>query len=873
MNQPYSFGEWLGRRRRALDWTQEELAKQAGCAVGTIRKLEADERRPSKQLAEILAQRLDIPPKDREDFVRFAREVSGDAVPALPLTQEIANLAPTRRDAKPTHNLPAQLTSFIGREREMAEVRRLLETTRLLTLTGAGGTGKTRLALQVAAERLGNFPDGIWFVELAPLADPSLVVQSVMTTLGLRERASTAPETILKDYLHAKNLLLLLDNCEHLLVACAQFADTFLRACPHLKILASSREPLGVTGETTYRVPSLSSPTPTSDLQLLVSSPTQYDAVRLFIDRAQMVLPSFQVTNQNTPSIAQICYRLDGIPLALELAAARIKGMKPGQIAERLDDRFRLLTGGSRAGLPRHQTLRATMDWSYGLLSESERRLLGRLSVFAGGWMLEAAEAVCTGDTIEANNVLDLLLHLIDKSLVVVDEEAKSQAARYRMLETIRQYAREKLLDSGESEHVRDRHLDFYLKFAEDAEPKLVGADQMTWFNRLDSEHDNLRNALDWSLSENRAEKGLRTAAALYRFWLTRGYWSEGYQRLVGSLRTQGADKRTLARGKALQVAGGFANMTGSSEDSHRLYDEGISILREIGEESKPLLEIALANYAFSLIYNDLATARTCAEEAAQLSRESGNTPVLALALVVLGNVARWTCDFTSALQFVEESAALCRETGDNRGLTAAIGNLTWIYIWQGDLEKAKEFAERCITITREMENKYHFTTGLLRLGIVTLALDQSDEAEALLHQAVFELTEMGHISNAGLARDSLGRLQLKRGNFLQAQQELRESLVLLKEGSALYIIPHSLESFAFLSSALKKAPRAARLFGATQTLREKFGTPLPPGYRTEYESYLASTRAQLDEATFNAAWSEGNAMTMEQAIEYALAE
>ena len=586
----------------------------------------------------------------------------------------------------PTNNLPIPLTRFIGREKEIAEVMRLLDLpgfgnleglhgTRLLTLTGAGGSGKTRLALEVARDLLDAFPDGVWLIEFASLSDATLVPQTVASIFDLHQASN--PIDVLTEYLRAKAVLLVLDNCEHLIHACAKLAETLLTHCPAVKILATSREPLNIAGETTFRVPSLALP----NLQSLppLESFAQFEAVRLFTERAQAAQSAFQLTDANKPAIAQICTRLDGMPLALELAAARVKTMAAEEIAARLDDRFRLLTTGSRTAPTRQQTLRAAMDWSYALLSAQEQTVLDRLSVFAGGWTLEAAEAICA----DVPDVLDWLSHLVDKSLVIV--EMRNGATRYRMLETIRQYARKKLIESGERESVQNRHLEYFMELAEEAEPKLIGAEQMTWYIRLDSELDNLRTALDWSSSEDRVEKGLRLGGALDRFWLTRGYWNEAYQRLNGLLKVKGADKRNLARGKALGVAGVFANMAGAAEISRRLYEESISILRELGAKGRPWLESALGRYAHSLLIHDLATARTHAEETAQLSRESGNIPDLAQALIVLGSVANRKCDFTAALQCFGECRALYQEIGDRRGVSAAIANLDWVYISQGD--------------------------------------------------------------------------------------------------------------------------------------------------------------------------------------------
>jgi predicted ATPase/class 3 adenylate cyclase len=386
--------------------------------------------------------------------------------PALP-----ADFPPLRSLAAFAHNLPVQLTRFIGREREMADVKRLLAASHLLTLTGSGGCGKTRLALQVAADLLEEYTDGVWLVELAALTDPALVAQTVVSALGAREEPSRTPAQTLLEYLRPKHLLLVLDNCEHLLAACAQLADTSLRSCPNLRVLASSREGLGVAGEQTYRVPSLSVP----DAEHLPSLERlqEFEAVQLFAARAALSQPTFAVTAANARAVVQVCRRLDGIPLAIELAAARVKALPVEKVAERLDDRFRLLTGGSRTALPRQQTLRALIDWSYDLLTETERKLLRRLSVFAGGWTLEAAEAVCSGDGLDEWEVLDLVTTLVDKSLV--QYEAGEGEARYRLLETVRQYARDRLLESGEADVARGRQLDWCLALAERAEPKLRG--------------------------------------------------------------------------------------------------------------------------------------------------------------------------------------------------------------------------------------------------------------------------------------------------------------------------------------------------------------------------------------------------------------
>jgi predicted ATPase/class 3 adenylate cyclase len=464
----------------------------------------------------------------------------------------------------PHHNLPIQLTRFVGRERELAAVQQLLLAERLVTLTGAGGVGKTRLALRLAAELLDGFADGVWLADLAPLADPMLVPQAVASALAVREQPERPLVQTLQDVLRPKHLLLLLDNCEHLVAACAALAEALLRACPELRILATSREALGIAGEATWRVPPLASPDPERlpSLESLV----QYEAVRLLLDRAELAAPSFTITQQNAAAVAQVCQQLDGVPLALELAAARIKVLSVEQLAARLSDRFRLLTGGSRSALPRQQTLRALVDWSYDLLTEPEQVLFRRLAVFAGGCTLDAAEGVCAGDGIEPGEVLEHLARLVDKSLVIADPSPASEL-RYRLPETIRQYSAEKLGEAGEGATLRGRHRDWWLALAERTGPGALDPQRLAWLER---EYDNLRAALRWSIDSGQAEPGLRLAAGLCDFWYARGYFSEGCAWLAELLALPATTAAT-ARARALEWAGRLAYLQGDELDRQRI--------------------------------------------------------------------------------------------------------------------------------------------------------------------------------------------------------------------------------------------------------------------------------------------------------------
>ena len=483
------------------------------------------------------------------------------------------------------NNLPQQTTSFIGRESEIAAIEAMLVRTRLLTLTGSGGSGKTRLSLHAAADVLDQFPDGAWFVELASLADPALVPQTVATVLGLKEEPGKPLRRRSSRISRPGELLLILDNCEHLLDACAKVADALVRQCPDVTILASSREALGIAGEQTYRVPSLSLP----DRRDVPTPQTlsMYESVQLFIDRALLVRPEFEVTNRNAPALASLCHHVDGIPLAIELAAARVRSLSVEEIDSRLDQRFRLLTGGSRTALPRHQTLRALIDWSYDLLHETERLLLQRLSVFAGGWTLAAAEAVCAGEGVDKGEILDLLTSLADKSLVLAEQ--KDGHSRYRLLETVRQYAQDRLGErEGEAEW-QGRHLAYFVGLAEEAQPHITDSTQVMWLDRLEAERDNFRSALTWSAARPAdTEGGLRLATALQQFWRARGQLGDGRGHL-DALLAASVGASTPLRAKALNAAGLLAWVQGDYAVARLHFQQSVEIDRRLGDRAKAL--------------------------------------------------------------------------------------------------------------------------------------------------------------------------------------------------------------------------------------------------------------------------------------------
>jgi len=713
-----------------------------------------------------------------QDFATVLAHASQEAV-----SSHLTPVLVSEQKPSMLNNLPLQLTSFVGRAQEMAAVSRLLATTRLLTLIGAGGVGKTRLALQVAAGLLDSFSDGVWLVEFAPLADLSLVPQAVASALGMREEAGRSVLATLADYLQPRQALLVFDNCEHLVAACAALAESLLRTCARLQIFATSREALRIGGEKVWRVPSLSLPDP-GQLPAL-DHIAQYEAVQLFSERATTVEPGFTVTKQNAPAVAQVCHHLDGIPLAIELAAGRMSMFSVAQLAARLDARFRLLTEGSRTALPRQQTLRATVDWSYALLSEGEQVLLQRLSVFAGTWTLEAVEAICAEETAQAEDedVLDALTQLVNKSLVVAEEQ--DGEVRYRLLETIRHYAHEKLVDAGQVEEMYRRHWEWCLRLAEEAEPNLRGMEQAVWLKRLETEHDNLRAALGRSLSAGEGEIAARLARALWQFWVTHSHFSEGRQ----------------------------------------------------------WLDAILAN------------------------RSTLSTSAQSKVLLVAGELARWQCDFERARALHTQRLTLHRTLGDNEGIAESLNYLGWVAAYQGDQEQAAKLSEESLALYQELGNKQGVASSLLGLAMAALVRREYKRAAALSEESITIRRELHDRSFLVYSLNALTLATALQGDFERAIQVCREAMAVSQDLGHKNGLAFSLEAMAGIAGAQGQAERAAKLFGAAQAFQDAIGTPLAPGLRALYERLMVTARDRLGEAAFAETWTQGRAMTLEQAM------
>lgn len=645
----------------------------------------------------------------------------------------------------PSNNLPLLLTSFIGRENEIAEVGSLLQHTHLLTLTGAGGSGKTRLALAAASGLLDRYPDGVWLIELASLSDPSLLHQATASTLGVHETPGTSLARTLTEYLRSRQLLLVLDNCEHLIDDCARLVFDLLSTCPGVQILATSREPLHIAGEVTWLVPPLALP----NLERLprLSELKTIAAVRLFIERARSVAPAFDIHEENAHSIAQICCWLGGIPLAIELAAARVRLLAPQEIARRLDDAFHLLTSHERFVPSRHQTLQATMDWSHNLLPEAEQTLFRRLAAFAGGFSLEAAETVCASPAgqnqenrigvitppadIRQQDVLDLLAQLIEKSLVLVEQET-GLGLRYRLLEPVRQYGMIKLQDSGEEDRIRDLHLQWYLGLAEKAAPELARAQRKRWVERLEQDTPNLRAAFDWSAARpGRANLGARLASALSQFWQTRGYFSEGLERLETVL-SRSTEISGAERASALQSAAFLAVHVRDTRRAKTYLDEALDLARAAGDRSGTAQQQHLLGWA-AMQEGDLERAEGAGIESLAIYQELEDRTGAAMALMLLGDLAYLRGDIDRASAHQEEGLAMSQQNGYALGIPRRLTRLAQIAQIRGQSQRARSFFEESLRLCREGGDHWGMAMALAGLaGLVKASGDPKHAARLL---------------------------------------------------------------------------------------------------------------------------------------------
>jgi predicted ATPase/DNA-binding CsgD family transcriptional regulator len=718
------------------------------------------------------------------------------------------------------NNLPLSLNRFVGRERELAEVKELLATTRLLTLTGVGGCGKTRLALQLATDLIAKYEHGVWWVELAALFDPKLVPQTIISALGLSEQSGHSLMNVLTDYLRSRKLLLVLDNCEHLVTACAGIVEALLQMCPQLHILTTSREALTIHGEVLWPVPPLQLPDTyyVPPLEGLL----KYESIRLFIERARAILPSFRLTSENASAVVQICRRLDGIPLATELAAARVKSLSLEQIIARLDNAYHLLTSGSRTALPRQQTLRAAMDWSYDLLTEQERSVFRRLAVFTGGFTLEAAEAICSSEDVASEEVFDILSRLLEKSLVQGRE--RNTRMVYHLLETIRQYSRDRLKQAGEMPLVYARHRDWYVSFAERVGPETIGPQQAEWFRYLELEYDNIRSALEWSLVQGDAEFAARIGAAIWHFWLYQSYFSEGRNILERTLKA--LPGQTALRARLLLAAGLLAFYSGDYPPANDLLVESLGTARVLGERQD-----------------------------------------IAYALNALGSLERSKGNYEQATLFYQECLPLLRALDEERVMSLALAGWGLTALCLGDYERAKVLCEESLVLARKRGDPQGIAGSLTSLGIALLGLGDEEQARMLCEESLALRRQLVDKGGSAHTLMILGRVAFSQGNYERAAMHYKESLDLRQDIGDREGIAAAFEGLATIAGAQGQVGHAAQLSGAAEVLREVIGAPQTPVDRSVYESAVAVMRKLLDETTFAQAWATGRKLSLEQAI------
>jgi len=737
---------------------------------------------------------------------------------------------------QPPNNLPTQLTRFIGREHDLSEVKKWLIDYRLVTLTGPGGCGKTRLALQIASNLRSAYEHGVWLVEFAPLSDPALIPQAVAAVIGVREYPGVELSQTVFEYLSARHILLVFDNCEHLITDIAHLVDILLRRCPKLTVLATSREGLGILGEAIWTVPPLSLPiqkpwVDPASAQEAVDIYLKSESVQLFMARVSAISPEITLTMENGAWVAEICRRLDGMPLAIELAAARVRALSVKQIAERLHNRFILLKGGSRTAPLRHQTLAATLDWSYALLSESERRVLQRLSIFAGGASLESAEAVCICECVQPDEVVDILSHLVDKSLVVADQS--SSETRYRLLETIRQYAQQKLAEQGDVVEGRDCHLMYFVQWAEMIAPTLQGKDQLVGLKRFETEHDNLRTALEWSrTNEKKAKVGLQLAAACGPFWLSHGYLSEGRRHLSAALLPKHVKDRSSTHARALLYSAQLAYFQADYPAGQPLIEEALAIWRDLGQEDQAGFAFTLEFYGgFRMEVGDYERALPLFQESLEIYTQLNDKIGMGNLYKDLGWSAMRTGDYQLAQEHLEKNLALAQETGDKEGLNYAYSGLGEVAMRLGQYERASGLLEKGLSLSRAREDKW------------------------------MEATILG----------SLGWVALRLWNFDHMRNFFRDSLFLRMDIDDKGGIAWCLEKLAEAAILERGYQKAVKIFASAASLRSPIDSVIDPVDQPENDLFLSKLRSRLDQKTFTACWEEGKSMRLKDVVVYAL--
>ena len=839
------FGKWLRNQRRSLDLSRQALADGAGCAEITLRRIESGSLKPSKELAAILLSKVGIPEAEHAAWIRFARGLSG-----IPGKQD------EPAASRPRSHMPVFLTSFVGREKEQAEILQLLNVHRLVTLAGPGGVGKTRLAGIVGANLQARFPDGIWMVELASLAEPGLVPQNVAAPFGIASRSSAPCAELLLNYLSTREALIILDNCEHLLTACADLVDLLLKNCPKLSVLATSREALQVAGEAVYRVPPMTIPEGNASIKRYRES----QSIRLFEERAQLAEPEFSLRKENIGAIAQICRELDGIPLAIELAAARVDIFSVEQIASRLRENFDLLSSGSRTLPPRQQTIRGSFDWSWNLLSEEERLLLCRLSIFSGGWTLAGAETMCARGKLEGQDAAILLIQLAAKSLIVASRVGRSEM-RYNMHELIRQYAREKL-DPEEEALARGQHLEYFTRLSQEAAPALYGPGQMEWVAWLRVEQDNLRSALKYAAGAN-VRAGLLIIGQLGDNLDLR----EGLRWAAKFLETPQSHQYPHPRAKALLAYAGYLWYTQQFEAARRASEEGLELMRSCGDrvgEFEALMHLG----GILQMMESMDRKTELHQRGLAIARELGDEAMQAWALDSLGWDRR---DPQRSYACWDEALALYRKLGNWRQLAFLLGVYGDTLLANGEPEAAQKLLDESAALGRQINARRDIEFVLVARARQARMSGRLSEARAALEKWTDIAEQIGNRMGYLWGRARLGYVAALEGNYDQASEILSETARQFYLDHNKVGLAFTLERLAFLLTQTGRHASAARLIAWAGETRREMGDPRSLMEETEVDRDIAACESSLGEEAFTAALAAGRSMTFDEAFDLAV--